>query len=214
MQTYQFDLPIQRVDDVDGASVVIPLNLPKTFGMGRMKVRAQFDGVPYRGSIVSMGQGDSKQTSPKKPSATVQAEKQYVLGITQAIRQQIGKQPGDIVHVSFVSAQIDEPAWIYVSALLTKVLRKGRTEDEFAAVISWLLGYERQSLTETVLTDIPYAQWLDNAPQLNPAADAIKGKVCGYAVTDISDETMRRMRLLDKVIDELAKGKPLESVCR
>lgn len=199
MQTYQFDLPIQRVDDVDGAYVVIPLDLPKTFGMGRMKVLAQFDSVPYRGSIVAMGKGNSKQ---------------YLLGITQAIRKEIGKQPGDTVHVEFTCAQLDGAAWTYVSALLAKVLRKGRTEDEFFATVSWLLGYDRQSLTKAALTAVPYTQWLDDAPQLNPAANSLKGKVCGYDITDISDETMRRMRLLDKVIDDLAKGKSLDVICK
>lgn len=199
MQTYQFDLPIQRVDDVDGAYVVIPLDLPKTFGMGRMKVLAQFDGVPYHGSIVAMGKGNSKQ---------------YLLGITQAIRKEIGKQPGDTVHVEFTCAQLDGAAWTYVSALLAKVLRKGRTEDEFFATVSWLLGYDRQSLTKAALTAVPYTQWLDDAPQLNPAANSLKGKVCGYDITDISDETMRRMRLLDKVIDDLAKGKSLDVICK
>lgn len=209
MRTYEFDLVIQAVEDVDGAYVILPLDLRKTFGMGRMKVLAHFDGVPYRGSIVTMN-GPHQANASKSSKSKGKEEKQYILGLTKAIRQQIGKQAGDSVHLSFISTQLEGAAWVYVSALLTKLVKKGRSVEDGYAAISWLFGYSRESLTEERLSSLSYAQWLDEAPCLNSASNAMKGKICGYDITEISDETMRRMRLLDKLIDDLAKGKSLD----
>lgn len=200
MQTYVFDLPLQKVTDIDGAFVVIPLNLPQVFGMGRMKVHATFDGVAYDGSIVSMGSADD-------------GSKQYILGVRKDIRAQISKQPGDIVHVTFINNQLPGSAWNYYKMLIAKAESKGRTRSDLTEVTHWLLGYDPESLTEEVLSNISYTDWLDAAPTLNPLSDRMKGKICGFDITTITDETMRRMRLLDKLVDDLAKGKPLEKIC-
>lgn len=200
MQTYVFDLPLQKVTNIDGAFVVIPLNLPQVFGMGRMKVHATFDGVAYDGSIVSMGSADD-------------GSKQYILGVRKDIRAQISKQPGDIVHVTFINNQLPGSAWNYYKMLIAKVEGKGRTHSELTEVTHWLLGYDPEFLTEEVLSNVSYTDWLDAAPTLNPLSDHMKGKICGFDITTITDATMRRMRLLDKLVDDLAKGKPLEKIC-
>lgn len=202
MKTYEFDAEIQAVEGIDGAFVVVPYALPSIFGCGRMKVHASFDGHPYDGSIVSSQLGASG------------AEKSYILGIRKDIRAAIGKQPGDKVHVSFVCAQIDGSAATYFEMLRAKALRKGRTDDEFLQVIVWLLGYTPEQLSPYALENVSYADWLEAAPVYNPLANKVSGKVCGVAVSEVEDPVMRRMRVLDKLVDELAKGKALEKILR
>lgn len=198
MKTYEFRATIHKVPDLDGAYVVAPFDLPRTFGAGRIKVHARFDGEPYDGSIVATHLDDAQNKS-------------YILGIRKDIRARIGKQPGDVVDVTFTCAQIDEPASVYYEALLAKALRKGRTTEEFTHVIEWLLGYTADQLTPATL-EKPYFKWLEDAPKFNTAALGVKGKVCGIAVAEVEDPTMRRMRILDKLVDDLARGKPLEKI--
>ena len=202
MKTYEFDAEIQSVAGIDGAFVVVPYALPSTFGCGRMKVHATFDGHPYDGSIVSSQLGASR------------AEKSYILGIRKDIRAAIRKQPGDVVHVSFVCAQVDGTAATYFEALRAMALRIGRTDDEFLQVIRWLLGYTPEQLSPVALEAVSYADWLERAPAYNPLASNVSGKVCGVAVAEVEDSVMRRMRVLDKLVDELAKGKALEKILR
>ena len=200
MRTYRFEATIQQVEDVDGAFVTVPLDIPRVFGAGRIKVHARFDGVPYDGSVVSSKHDDGTRS--------------YLIGIRKDIRAKIGKQPGDTVAVEFECAQVDAPASVYYDALLAKVERKGRTREEFDHVVSWLTGYPEQDLTDEALSAVSYARWLDDAPAYNPAAGKVTGKVCGVSVAEVEDPTMRRVRVLDKLADELAKGKPLEKVIR
>ena len=94
--------------------------------------------------------------------------------------------------------------------LLQKVERKGRTKEELDAVIAWLTGYDM----ETVDQEMTYGLFFENAPAMNPRAELIKGKVCGIAVESIEDPLMQKIRWLDKLVDELAKGKPLDKVLR
>lgn len=199
MKTYEFDAEIQAVEGIDGAFVVVPYALPSIFGCGR---HASFDGHPYDGSIVSSQLGASG------------AEKSYILGIRKDIRAAIGKQPGDKVHVSLVCAQIDGAASTYFEMLRAKALRKGRTDDEFLQVVAWLLGYSPEQLSPVALEAVSYADWLEAAPAYNPLACKVSGKVCGVAVGEVEDPIMRRMRVLDKLVDELAKGKALEKILR
>lgn len=200
MRTYSFEAPIERVDDVDGAFVTVPLDVPRVFGAGRIKVHARFDGVPYDGSVVSSKHDDGTRS--------------YVIGIRKDIRARIGKQPGDVVAVEFECAQVDGPASLYLGALLAKVERKGRTRDELLRTVTWLTGYPADSLEEERLAQVPFSRWLDEAPAYNPAASEVRGKVCGVSVAEVEDPTMRRVRVLDKLVDELAKGRPLEKVLR
>ena len=94
--------------------------------------------------------------------------------------------------------------------LLQKVERKGRTKEELDAVIAWLTGYDM----DKVDPDMTWGDFFRNAPAMNPRAALIRGKVCGVDVETIPDPLMQRIRWLDKLADELAKGKPLEKVLR
>jgi hypothetical protein len=97
---------------------------------------------------------------------------------------------------------------------ITKAEKKGRTQTEVDEVICWLTGYSHEAL-ETLLekqTDIE--TFISEAPQLNPSRALIKGTVCGVRVEDIEEPTMREIRYLDKLIDELAKGRSMEKILR
>ena len=94
--------------------------------------------------------------------------------------------------------------------LVAKAERKGRTKAEVDEVTSWLTGYDM----ETADLDVTYAEFFDNAPAYNPRAELITGKICGIQVEAIEDPLMKKIRQLDKLVDELAKGKPMEKVLR
>ncbi|MCK6081685.1 DUF2200 domain-containing protein [Microbacterium sp. EYE_5] len=96
---------------------------------------------------------------------------------------------------------------------LAKVERKGRSKGELDAVIRWLTGFDDDALTRQLETEATFADFFAEA-DLHPAADLVTGVVCGVRVELIEDPLMRRIRLLDKLVDELAKGKALEKVLR
>ena len=98
--------------------------------------------------------------------------------------------------------------------LLDKAARKGRTRAEVDKVICWLTGYSADQLEQFRFSDLCYGDFFHNAPQLNPNRTLIKGVVCGVRVEEVEDPLMREIRYLDKLIDELAKGKALEKVLR
>lgn len=97
---------------------------------------------------------------------------------------------------------------------LTKVERKGRTQKELDTVIAWLTGYGEQDLKEQIKAETTLEHFLMQAPQLNPKRNLITGVVCGVRVEDIADPMMREIRYMDKLVDELAKGKTMEKVLR
>jgi hypothetical protein len=94
--------------------------------------------------------------------------------------------------------------------LLGKAERKGRTKAELDTVIKWLTGYDMDEVDQ----DTPYGEFLMNAPEMNPRAALVTGKICGVTVETIEDPLTKRMRQLDKLVDELAKGRPLEKILR
>ena len=96
--------------------------------------------------------------------------------------------------------------------LIAKAERKGRSRDEVLAVTAWLTGYPNEQLEELLASDITYGDFFRNAPALNPARKQIKGSVCGVKVETIEDPLMQEIRYLDKLVDELAKGKPVEKI--
>ena len=98
--------------------------------------------------------------------------------------------------------------------LITKAERKGRSRDEVFTVTKWLTGYTNEQLEELMVSDITYGDFFRNAPARNPARKQIKGSVCGVKVETIEDPLMQEIRYLDKLVDELAKGKPMEKVLR
>ena len=98
--------------------------------------------------------------------------------------------------------------------LINKVERKGRTKNEVDRVIFWLTGYDKDSLRQQIESGVDYETFFNQAPQMNPNAALIKGVICGHRVEEIEDETMRKIRYLDKLVDELAKGKAMEKILR
>jgi hypothetical protein len=95
-----------------------------------------------------------------------------------------------------------------------KAERKGRTADEVDQVICWLTGYDRAGLREQIERRSDLETFFAEAPAIHPNAPLIKGVVCGIRVEDIEDPLMRKIRSMDKLIDELAKGKAIEKILR
>lgn len=97
---------------------------------------------------------------------------------------------------------------------ITKVEKKGRTKKEVDEVIKWLTGYTQRELTSQIRKETDFETFFKEAPQMNPKRKLITGVVCGVRVEDIKEKTMREIRYLDKLIDEIAKGKAMEKVLR
>ncbi len=97
---------------------------------------------------------------------------------------------------------------------VNKAERKGRTKAEVDEIICWLTGYSQEELETQLEKQTDCETFLAEAPQMNPARSLIKGVVCGVRVEDIEEPTMRELRYLDKLIDELAKGKAMEKILR
>lgn len=97
---------------------------------------------------------------------------------------------------------------------VTKAERKGRTKAEVDEIIRWLTGYSQEELEAELEKQTDFETFFAEAPQLNPSRTLIKGVVCGVRVENIEEPTMQEIRYLDKLIDELAKGKALEKILR
>jgi hypothetical protein len=91
---------------------------------------------------------------------------------------------------------------------------KGRTKAEVDEIILWLTGHSPKSLQKVLDAGIDLETFIAEAPRFHPNASLIKGVVCGVRVEEVEDETMRKLRYLDKLVDELAKGKPMEKILR
>ncbi len=96
---------------------------------------------------------------------------------------------------------------------LAKVERKGRSEEELHLVIKWLTGFDNKKLRELIDEDVTFETFFQRA-SLNPNATLITGLICGYRVEDIENPLTQRVRYLDKLVDELAKGKKIEKIMR
>jgi hypothetical protein len=97
---------------------------------------------------------------------------------------------------------------------VAKAEKKGRKKAEVDAVICWLTGYKQRELDGQLKKQTDFETFFKEAPRLNPSRALIKGTVCGVRVEDIQEPTMREIRYLDKLVDELAKGKPMEKILR
>jgi hypothetical protein len=97
---------------------------------------------------------------------------------------------------------------------VTKAERKGRTKSEVDEIIRWLTGYSQDALEAQLSERTNFETFFAEAPRMNPSRALIKGVVCGVRVEDIEESTMREIRYLDKLIDELAKGKAMEKILR
>jgi hypothetical protein len=97
---------------------------------------------------------------------------------------------------------------------IQKAERKGRAKEEVDEIIRWLTGYTAQSLQRQIDADVDFETFFNQAPMINPNAVKITGSICGYRIEEIEDEIIRKVRYLDKLIDELAKGKAMEKILR
>jgi hypothetical protein len=97
---------------------------------------------------------------------------------------------------------------------VAKAEKKGRTKDEVDEVLRWLTGHSQESLDRELAASTSFEEFFANAPQMNPLRSLITGTICGVRVENIEESTMREIRYLDKLVDELAKGKAMEKVLR
>ena len=110
---------------------------------------------------------------------------------------------------------ITEMAFVKLySLLVAKAEKKGRTREEVDQVTAWLTGYTPEELAQLEQSDMSYGEFFRNAPAMNPNRTLITGKICGVRVEEIEDPLMRDIRYLDKLVDELAKGKAMEKILR
>ncbi|MBE6697942.1 MAG: DUF2200 domain-containing protein [Ruminococcaceae bacterium] len=98
--------------------------------------------------------------------------------------------------------------------LIAKAEKKGRTRAEVLALTAWLTGYTAEQIEAALNSDVTYGDFFRQAPQLHPNRTKITGTVCGVRVEDVQEDLMRQIRYLDKLVDELAKGKPMEKILR
>jgi hypothetical protein len=97
---------------------------------------------------------------------------------------------------------------------IAKAEKKGRTKDEVHAVIRWLTGYDDRALQQQIDTKVDLQTFFARAPRINPNASKITGMICGYRVEEIEDTLMQQIRYMDKLVDELAKGKAMDKILR
>lgn len=97
---------------------------------------------------------------------------------------------------------------------VAKAEKKGRTKDEVDTIIRWLTGYTQRKLETQIKQETTLESFFNNAPKPNPSRTLITGMVCGVRVEDVEDPILREVRYLDKLVDELAKGRPMEKILR
>lgn len=97
---------------------------------------------------------------------------------------------------------------------VAKVERKGRSAADVDTVLSWLTGYDAEGLAEAIADERTLREFFAQAPAMNPHAELITGVICGVRVEDIDDPLMQQIRWMDKLVDELARGKQLDSILR
>lgn len=98
--------------------------------------------------------------------------------------------------------------------LIAKAEKKGRTKKEVHAIIHWLTGYDERALQQQIGNKVDFETFFAQAPRMNPNVSKITGVICGYRVEEIEDKLMRQIRYLDKLVDELAKGKAMDKILR
>lgn len=97
---------------------------------------------------------------------------------------------------------------------IKKAEKKGRTKEEVDAIICWLTGYTKKALQKQIDKNTDFQAFFEQAPQINPNVSKITGVICGYRVEDMKDKLMQKIRYLDKLIDELAKGRSMDKILR
>jgi hypothetical protein len=99
-------------------------------------------------------------------------------------------------------------------AYIQKAERKGRAKEEIDEIIFWLTGYNQKTFQQQLDNETDFETFFNEAPQINPNVSKITGVICGYRVEEIDDNLMQKIRYLDKLVDELAKGKTMEKILR
>lgn len=99
-------------------------------------------------------------------------------------------------------------------AYLAKVEKKGRSREDLDTVICWLTGHDAAGLERVLAEGVDFRHFFADAPALNPARDQVRGVICGVRIEEIEEPLMREIRILDKLVDELAKGRPMTKVLR
>ncbi|MCA1791707.1 MAG: DUF2200 domain-containing protein, partial [Thioalkalivibrio sp.] len=169
-----------------------------------------------------------RRTSPRRPAAGGRAESETRTE-TVAHRQALADLLGLLVHQRS-AGQAEYPisrGWlmakhrIYTTSFasvyphyVTKAEKKGRSRAEVDEIIRWLTGYGQDELDAQLEKRTDFETFFAEAPQMNPLRASIKGVICGVRVEDIEEPTMREIRYLDKLVDELAKGKAMEKILR
>lgn len=97
---------------------------------------------------------------------------------------------------------------------IAKAEKKGRTKPEVDTIICWLTGYSQRQLEQELRAQTDFETFFKKAPKPNPLRASIKGVICGVRIEEIEEPTMREIRYLDKLVDELAKGRPIEKILR
>lgn len=97
---------------------------------------------------------------------------------------------------------------------VAKAEKKGRTKEELDEIIRWLTGYSQDQLERQIENQTNFEDFFSQAPKLNPSRTLIKGLICGVRVEEIEESTMKEIRYLDKLVDELAKGKAMDKILR
>jgi len=97
---------------------------------------------------------------------------------------------------------------------IAKAERKGRTKEEVDAIIHWLTGYDGRMLQQQIAEKVDFETFFARAPRINPNVSKITGLICGYRVEEIEHPLMQQIRYLDKLVDELAKGKAMDKILR
>jgi hypothetical protein len=97
---------------------------------------------------------------------------------------------------------------------VAKAEKKGRTKEDLHTVIQWLTGYSEQALQQQIQQKATFETFFAEAPKMNPNASKITGVICGYRIEDIEDKLVQQVRYLDKLVDELAKGRAMEKILR
>jgi hypothetical protein len=146
---------------------------------------------------------------PNKTTLASEAQKKWLADKLTALRDRTGVNGTDkkprIFTTSFASVY---PLY------LQKAEKKGRTKAEVDEVIAWLTGYSAKQLQRAIADEVDFEAFFARAPRLNPNVGLITGVVCGVRVENVADPLMQKIRYLDKLIDELAKGKKMSSILR